>query len=69
MMVSNERKKWILNQVRHTKQSDLPSFEFEDDSHERPKWLDELTLEELNWYGEWLDSITENEFKNMLMKE
>jgi len=68
-MVSDEKKSWILNQIRHTKRSDLPNFESEDDSHERPKWLDELTLDELDWYGEWLESITEDEFKSMLMKE
>jgi len=69
VMVSDEKKSWILNQIRHTKRSDLPNFESEDDSHERPKWLDELTLDELDWYGEWLESITEDEFKSMLMKE
>ncbi|MFC6261964.1 hypothetical protein ACFP1C_13635 [Levilactobacillus fujinensis] len=51
-----------------TKLTDFPSFEFEDDSGKYPKWIDELSAEELDWYSDYVDSMTETEYINSLAK-
>lgn len=62
-MIDEERKKWIIKMDSKTKPSDYPSFEFEDDSGKYPKWLDDLGLEELEWYGNYLESTNEKFFE------
>lgn len=67
-MISEDRKQWILDMHHKTKLTDFPSFEFEDDSGKYPKWIDELSAEELDWYSDYVDSMTEAEYINSLAK-
>lgn len=67
-MISESRKQWIINNIHKTKLSDFPSFEFEDDSNKYPKWMDEMTDEEDEWYVKFVDSLSEKELLNMLAK-
>ncbi|WP_304125719.1 hypothetical protein [Levilactobacillus namurensis] len=69
MMISEERKNWIISNLRKTKPSEFPSLEFEDDSNKRPKWLDELTDTESNWYIDYVMSLSEEQLLNMMAKE
>lgn len=68
-MISNERKKWIMDNLHRTKLSDFPSFEFEDDSGKYPKWMDEMTDEENKWYIQFIESISEKELSNIVAKD
>lgn len=68
-MISDERKKWIMDNLHKTKLSDFPSFEFEDDSGKYPKWMDEMTDEENDWYIQFIESISEKELSNIMAKD
>jgi hypothetical protein len=69
MMISDERKKWIMDNLHRTKPSDFPSFEFEDDSGKYPKWMDEMTDEENDWYVKFIESISEKKLLNIMAKD
>lgn len=69
MMISDERKNWIMNNLHKTKLSDFPSFEFEDDSGKYPKWMDEMTDEENEWYIQFIESMSEKELLNIMAKD
>lgn len=68
-MINEERKQWIIDNLHQTKLSDFPSFEFEDDSGKHPKWMDEMTHQENEWYLKFVDSLSEQELLNMMAKE
>lgn len=68
-MISEERKNWIISNIRKTKPSEFPSFEFEDDSNKHPDWLDELTGAESDWYVDYIASLSEKQLLNMMAKE
>ncbi|WP_334328432.1 hypothetical protein [Companilactobacillus sp. HBUAS59699] len=68
MMISENRKKWIIDNLHKTKLSEFPSFEFEDDSGKYPKWMDEMTDDEDEWFINFIDSLSEQELLNMMAK-